>query len=100
MSLFKRILNIFSGGGGTSGSMLYPVTVKCNRCGEILTATVNLANDLSVEYSPSGSPQSYACRKLVQGSGRCFQTIEVVLKFDSHRALKEKEIHGGAFIED
>ena len=100
MSLLQRILNVFSGGSGTGGSMLYPVKVKCNRCGEILTATVNLANDLSVEYGSTGSPQSYSCRKIVQGSGRCFQTIEVVLHFDSHRTLKEKEIHGGTFMEE
>ncbi len=99
MSLLKRILNVFSGGSGTGGSMLYPVEVKCNRCGEILTATVNLANDLSVEYGASGSPQAYSCRKIIQGSGRCFQTIEVVLHFDPRRNLTEKEIHGGAFVE-
>ena len=100
MSLLKKILNAFSGGSGMEGSMLYPVKVKCNRCGEILTARVNLANDLSVEYSPSGSPQSFACRKIIQGSGRCFQTIEVVLRYDSRRTLKEKEIHGGTFVEE
>jgi hypothetical protein len=99
MSFLKRILKAFSGGGGMEGSMHYPVKVKCDRCGEILTANVNLANDLSVEYGSSGAPQSYACRKFVQGSGRCFQTIEVVLRFDSHRSLKEKEIHGGTFVE-
>jgi hypothetical protein len=99
MSLFRRILKAFSGGSGLEGSMHYPVKVKCNRCGEILTAKVNLANDLSVEYGSSGSPQSYACRKIIQGSSRCFQTIEIVLRFDSHRSLKEKEIHGGAFVE-
>jgi hypothetical protein len=100
MSLLQRILKVFSGGSGMGGSMLYPVKVKCNRCGEFLTAKVNLANDLSVEYGSSGSPQSYSCRKIVQGSGRCFQTIEVVLHFDSHRTLKEKEIHGGTFVDE
>jgi hypothetical protein len=99
MSLLQRILKAFSSGSGMEGSMLYPVKVKCNRCGEILTASVNLANDLSVEYGSAGAPQSYACRKTIQGSGRCFQTIEVILRFDSHRTLKEKEIHGGSFVE-
>jgi hypothetical protein len=99
MSLLQRILKALSGGSGIEGSMLYPVKVKCDRCGEILTAQVNLANDLSVEYSSSGAPQAYACRKIIQGSGRCFQTIEVVLRFDSHRTLKEKELHGGTFVE-
>jgi lysyl-tRNA synthetase class I len=100
MSMLKRILNAVSGGSGTGGPKLYPIQVKCKRCGEILTATVNLANDLSVEYDSSGSPESYTCRKIVQGSGRCFQTIEIVLEFDSHRTLKEKEITGGTFVEE
>jgi hypothetical protein len=100
MSVLRRIVNTLSGGGGAGGPKLYPIKVQCNRCGEILTAKVNMANDLSVEYGSSGSPQSYSCRKIIQGSGRCFQTIEVVLQFDSHRALKEKEIHGGKFVEE
>lgn len=100
MSVLRRVVNALSGGGGTGGPGLYPVRVKCNRCGEILTAHVNMANDLSVEYGSSGSPQSYSCRKIIQGSGRCFQTVEVILQFDSHRTLKEKEIHGGTFVEE
>ncbi|MGB7539801.1 MAG: hypothetical protein WBM17_14760 [Anaerolineales bacterium] len=79
--------------------MAYPISVRCNRCGEILTARVNMANDLSVEYAPNGNPQSYACRKVLMGGGRCFQSIEVILKFDSRRSLQEKEIHGGKFVE-
>ena len=58
-----------------------------------------MANDLSVEYGPTGNPQSYSCRKVLMGSGRCFQSIEVVLKFNSRRSLQEKEIHGGKFVE-
>jgi len=100
MSLLRRILHAFSGRSSIEGSMLYPVKVKCDRCGEILTARLNLANDLSVEYDSSGSPQSYACRKIIQGGGRCFQTIEVILRFDSRRRLIEKEIHGGTFAEE
>jgi hypothetical protein len=96
MGFLDRIMKSFSGGS----PMVYPLKVKCNRCGEILIARVNLANDLSVEYNALGNPESYSCRKLVQGSGRCFQSIEVILKFDSRRSLQEKEIHGGTFVED
>jgi hypothetical protein len=96
MGFLEKIFKSFS---GTSPAG-YPVTVKCKRCGEILTARVNLANDLSVEYGPAGNPQSYKCRKVLQGSGRCFQTVEVLLTFDSQRRLQEKEIHGGEFVEE
>jgi hypothetical protein len=96
MGFLDKIMKSFSGGS----PMVFPIKVKCNRCGEILTARVNLANDLSVEYNATGNPQSYSCRKVLLGSGRCFQSIEVNLKFDSHRTLKEKEIHGGMFVEE
>ncbi len=96
MGFLDKLLKSFSG----DSPRVTTVSVKCNRCGEILTARVNMANDLSVEFSPTGTPKSYTCRKVVQGSGRCFQSIEVLLKFDSRRTLLEKEIHGGKFVEE
>ena len=97
MGFLQKFFNSFSGGGPAAA---YPLKVQCSRCGEILTARVNMANDLSVEYSPSGAPQFYSCRKVLMGTGRCFQSVEVLLKFDSRRNLQEKEIHGGKFVED
>jgi hypothetical protein len=79
---------------------MYPLKVQCDRCGEVLTASVNLANDLSIEYDSSGNPQYYSCRKVIQGGGRCFQQIEVNLQFDTRRSLTDKEIRGGKFVED
>jgi len=96
MGFLQNILKSFSGGSPT----IYPLKVQCNRCGEILIARINMANDLSVEYGSTGNPQSYSCRKVIQGSGRCFQSIEVLLKFDSQRSLREKEIHGGKIVEE
>jgi hypothetical protein len=95
MGVLDEIIRMLSG----PGPKTFPVTVKCGRCGEILTARINLANDLSVEYGPTGTPQSYTCRKVLQGGGRCFQTVEVLLTFDSRRSLRDKEIHGGTFVE-
>jgi hypothetical protein len=97
MGILQNLLKSLTGG---SPAAAYPLAVKCNRCGEILHARVNMANDLSVEYSSSGTPESYSCRKVIMGSGRCFQQVEVVLRFDSQRTLKEKEIHGGTFVEE
>jgi hypothetical protein len=36
-------------------------------------------------------------RKVLMGSGRCFQPIEVTLKFDEGRRLLERQITGGKF---
>ena len=96
MGFLDNILKSFAG----DGPRMYPLAVKCKRCGEVLTAQVNMANDLSVEYDASGSIQSYSCRKVLVGSGRCFQSIEVRLTFDARRSLKEKEIRGGTFVEE
>jgi hypothetical protein len=98
MGFFDNLRKAFSGGGNVPRQ--YPLSVKCRKCGEILTAHINLANDLSVEYKPDGTPESFTCRKIIQGSGRCFQAVEVILRFDSRRNLTEKEIHGGTFVEE
>ena len=71
-------------------------SVKCNRCGETIEGRVDVDNDLSVEYE-SGGDVFYA-RKTLMGDGRCFQRMEVELKFSSSRELTEKQVTGGEFI--
>ena len=73
----------------------YTFSVKCLRCGEIIEGRVNLNNDLSVEYEEGGD--IYYARKTLMGENRCFQRIEVELKFTSSRELLEKHITGGEF---
>jgi len=41
---------------------------------------------------------SYHCRKVLMGSGTCFQQIEVVLRYDSNRKLVDEEVIGGEAI--
>ena len=77
----------------------YYFQVKCKRCGEVIDVRVNLYNDLSVEYDERENPESYYCRKVVMGENRCYQQIEVGLKFNAKRQLVEKTISGGAFVE-
>jgi len=74
----------------------YTFSVKCNRCGETIEGRVDVDNDLSVEYE-SGGDVFYA-RKTLMGDGRCFQRMEVELKFSSSRELTEKQVTGGEFI--
>jgi hypothetical protein len=40
----------------------------------------------------------YICRKVIVGSQRCYQPIDVSLTFDSRRRLVDKQITGGQFI--
>ena len=77
----------------------YWVTVRCNRCGEIIRARVNLSNDLSVDYEPDGA-SGYTCHKVLMGSGHCFQRVEVDLVFNADRSLRQRSIAGGQFVEE
>ena len=54
-------------------------------------------NDLSVEYEDNR--EVYIVHKGLLGSGRCFQQIEVEIKFSSTRAVIEEHAQGGTIVE-
>jgi hypothetical protein len=90
MSFLK---NLFSGTPAKPEKKYSTFQVKCNRCGEIIEGRVDLDNDLSLSDVGDG----YFARKVLMGTNRCFQQIEVELTFDSSRQLQEKTITGGTF---
>ena len=94
MGFFKKL---FSSTPAKRDKNYYTLNVKCNRCGEIIEGRVDLDNDLSLEYEDDHSV--YFVRKGLMGNNRCFQQIEVELKFDSSRQLLEQQVTGGTFIE-
>ena len=75
----------------------YTFTVKCKRCGETITGRIDLDNDLSVEYEAGGDV--FYARKVLMGENKCFQRVEVKIKFNAERQVVEKEIIGGDFVE-
>jgi hypothetical protein len=93
MSFLK---NLFGGPSQKPEKRYYAFQVKCKRCGEVIEGRFDLDNDLSLEYE--GSSNVYFGRKVLMGSGRCFQQIEVEMKFNSSRELLEQRITGGEFI--
>lgn len=96
MNFLQKLFN----GRPESASRYYVYTVKCRRCGEIISGRVDLENDLSVEYE--GSDETYHCRKVLMGDGKslCYQQLEVTFRFDSSRRLVSREIRpGGEFVE-
>ena len=98
MSFLKKLPKLFSTPARPDDSA-YWVTVKCNRCGETIRTRINLYNDLSADYSEGGE-QVYCCRKMLMSEGgRCFQRVEVELKFDAKRQLLSRDISGGTFVE-
>jgi hypothetical protein len=58
---------------------------------------VDLDNDLSLEYGDKSNV--YFGRKVLMGNNRCFQQIEVEMKFTPERTLIEREVKGGTFVE-
>ena len=91
MGFLKKL---FGGGTPSSNADFYTFSVSCDRCGETIAGKVNRSNDLSLDEEGG-----YHVRKVLMGSGHCFQQIEVMLKFDVSRQLLDKQVNGGKFVE-
>ena len=89
--------NLFGGTPAKPEKRYYTFQVKCNRCGEIIEGRVDLDNDLSIEYEENRTV--YFGRKVLMGSGHCFQQINVELKFSSTRVVLDQQIQGGTLVE-
>ncbi len=95
MSLFKKL---FAPIPSTRGAF-HRFAVKCKRCGEVIQGQVNVNNDPSLELDPKGRPY-YVCRKVLMGSGHCFQQIEAVFQFNTERGVIGRQISGGEFVDE
>jgi hypothetical protein len=110
MGFLDNLKKVLGGGGqGAKGSgrgdssfdradpHTYWIYAQCRRCGEPLKARINLMND----PSESDDDATWVVRKLLSGAGtnRCFQTVEVTLKFDAQKQnVIESEAVGGKLI--
>jgi len=94
MGFLKKL---FGGSTAKPEKRYYSFQVKCKRCGEIIEGHVDLDNDLSIEFEDNRN--IYFGRKVLMGSGYCFQQIQVELKFSSTRAVIDQQIQGGTFVE-
>ncbi len=70
--------------------------IRCKRCGEVLDGRVDLYNDPSLDYESEKT--IYFCRKVLMGSGHCYQQVEVIFKFDENHNLLERTATGGEFV--
>jgi hypothetical protein len=75
----------------------YRFQVRCGRCGEIIAGQINFLNEASRDEE--GKSPVYFCRKVVMGSGHCYQQVEVTFEFDENFKLLERQITGGEFVE-
>ncbi len=92
--------NLFGGFSMKPEKKYYVFAVRCKRCGEVIEGRVDVYNDPSLEYE--NDKPVYYCRKVLMGDGsnRCYQQIEVGLKFDAAKNVIDRTISGGAFAED
>ena len=101
LTSFKKALWGHQGSGSSKhrddDPHAYWIYVQCRRCGEPLKARVNLMN----EPSEADEGEGWIVRKGLVGSGanRCFQTVEVMLRFDERKqSVIESEVLGGKLI--
>ncbi|MBX7233432.1 MAG: hypothetical protein K1X65_03540 [Caldilineales bacterium] len=95
MNLLRRL---FSSSPAAAPDRGYRLHVRCRRCGEVIPVRINLDNDLSVDYDSGG----YSVHKVIVGSGqnRCFQRIELDLRFDPQKKLIHEEVVGGEVVRE
>ena len=93
MAFLKKLTNFFSTTKQNSRPT-HIISARCNRCGEILTARIDLNNELS-----RADGGGFIVRKTLMGNGenRCFQRVEITLHFDDKRTVTDREIVGGTF---
>jgi len=99
MSLFQRIANLFTGGGGGSDGRFLPVYVLSRRCNEPIAGQLDLLNELSLADDEEDA--AYYGRKVLHTSGerRCFDQVEVLLWFSSNKQLLRQEVTGGRWLD-
>ena len=92
MGFLDSLKSLF-GGGAATGRDGYYVYVRCRRCGEAIQTRIDLRNELS-QRDEGG----FIVRKVLVGSQRCFERVEVTLMFDENRQLADRQILRGDFI--
>lgn len=97
MGFFKKLAGFLTPAPQEDPNALY-IYVKCNRCGEKLRARIATRSELSPDFTGSDDASSFYCRKVLIGENRCFQPIEIHLKFDTKYRITDQQISGGEFI--
>ena len=97
MGFFRKISSLFASAQQEDANAVW-IYVQCDRCGEKLRARLNTRAELSPEFGNTDNANSFYCRKVLIGEQRCYQQIEVNLKFDTRFKIVEQQISGGKFI--
>jgi len=85
------------------------ITVRCDKCGEIIRSRVEKAYELEAEYDGGNGhhladddeepkPTGYTLHKELVGSD-CQNLIHLAMRLDGHRCVINRNIEGGQFVE-
>lgn len=92
VSWFRRFFGI--GDKRSADGGLY-LKVKCDACGEIITARISPTSELSL----SDEGEGYFVRKVLVGK-QCFRPIEVQVRYSDLRGTEiSREVRGGTSVE-
>nr|WP_290669327.1 hypothetical protein [Ardenticatena sp.] len=69
------------------------IYARCGRCGTVVQSRIDLTHDLSQDFDAGG----YFVRKGLVDA-RCFQRMEIELRFDRRRRVVAQQIQGGKFV--
>jgi len=95
MGFLDNLRKALAGPSGEAG--VYWIYAQCGRCGEPLRGRVDLRNEPSL----GEGGKTWIVRKGLMGSGdnRCFQTVDVTLRFDARKQkVIDSEVSGGKLI--
>ena len=111
-TLLKRLGDALFGGDGTGGfdcsAPALRLTVKCAKCGELITVRIDKEHELQCEYNQSNGsrhdgdeeprPSGYTLLKELVGA-HCQNLVRVEMHFDACKHIGARHIDGGEFAE-
>lgn len=103
--LAEALQRLFEGGEGESlvcSARSFTLTVRCERCGEVIPVRVDRDHELQAMYAADAEegdqPLEYVLRKELVGED-CQNLIRFTLRFNCDHGLLDSQIEGGEFIE-
>ena len=80
----------------------FTLTVRCGRCGEVITVRIDRDHELQAVYAEDAEegdqPLRYILRKELVGED-CQNLIRFTIRFDCDHGMLDSEITGGEFVE-
>ncbi len=99
----ERLFDTAEGEPLVCSARSFTVTVKCDRCGEVIPVRIDRDHELQTVHAADAEegdpPLEYVLRKEIVGAD-CQNLIRFTLGFDCDHGLAESQIEGGEFVEE